>query len=169
MPGFGKDGKGQILNEFDTITLGTLAAQSAIGAGNNYPIGDEFRLISTKFFAVMNGHTPGEGPILLGIADNELSDAEIGFALSLEPTDKNDNAALESTHRPVFILGAFNGGGTTGFIGGAGDGQMGKETVRWTFSNPEGWTWFAFNSDPAALTTGTVVTFYARHYGVWVR
>ncbi len=103
--GFGKDGKGQIIRENVTISLGTLAANTAIKASAQVAIQEDFRLIKTK--ASVNYFSPDldvDNAIVVGIADNELSAAEISEALTASPTDHNDNVPQERSMRPVFEL-----------------------------------------------------------------
>ncbi len=163
--GFGKDGKGVIIRERDTITLGALATITAIKSGSQINPTDDFRLIKTEYFIGVEGMTSGEGPVLIGLADNELSVTEIAGSIGADgPVDRNDRGGEEAATRAVWVLDAIF---SQVFPGGSSS-TKGEKTFRWTFSNPEGWTFFAFNNDPNTLTTGTIVHFYAVHYGVWV-
>jgi len=121
----------------------------------------------------MEGVTAAEADqLLFGMADGELSDAEIAEAISVGgPLDRNDNLADERSHRPVWILGAVAvkpAAAVKGqFIGEQGGPKMtGKP--RWTFSNGDGWTYFVFNYDNSTLTTGINVRCQIKSYGVWV-
>ncbi len=163
--GFGKDGKGVIMYNNDTITLGALASHAAVKQTNPLAIEEDFRVLKMRIVGGLDSTTGEEGPIVLGIADNELSAAEIAECWNAEgPLDRNDNLKDERAHRPVFILCNLE---ETAF----GDGKYVfdvEENIRWTFSNTEGFCIFAFNLDGAALTTGGVVRFLAKFYGVWV-
>ncbi len=175
--GFGKDGKGIMIRDTDRAgsALSTLAAgvaikltTSALGA-----ITEDFRLIklTDMWFSVTN-FTAGQGPVIIGLADGELTVAEIAACLDVNgPVDRNDRAAHEASERPVWPLVAFMGDGIYGSEGGgvtlAGGASPHEKVIRWTFSNPEGADLFAFNMGSAALSAGTI-RYHFRAFGVWV-
>ncbi len=168
--GFGKDGKGALIRESTSLDLGTLGAVTAIKADAALVIGDDFRLLKSEIMATLERDLGGtDEAVLIGIADNELSVAEIAECLVANgPIDRNDNLANERAMRPVWIIGQFRGVGAVETI------HMGLPIIHkgkpWTFSNPEGWTFFAFNPTGAALadTNTPEVKLFATHYGVWV-
>ncbi len=165
--GFGKDGKGAILHEQVATTLSTLANVAAIKAGANLVLGDDFRVIKVEWVATMDGLTAGEGPIDFGFADNALSVAQIAEVLVLDgPLDRNDHDGNEKAMRPVWVLETFVS--DSDGPGGPAALPQREKTLRWTFSNPEGWTWFAFNRSGGTLTTGAVIKVLAKYFGVWV-
>lgn len=165
--GFGKDGKGVIIRENTSITLGTLANGAAIKAtGGQLAITEDFRIIKTEYLISFEGKTADENIITIGLADNELSVTEIAECLAVDgPLDRNDHLKNEQVMRPVWELAQL-GAGTNGVI--PDTGLPGERNLRWTFSDTDGWTWFAYNESGAALTTGTVVRIRAKHFGVWV-
>lgn len=166
--GFGKDGKGQILRENCAIALSTLADATAIKATSGGLAGnmqEDFRIIKSEIFVYVEGHTVGEGLITIGLADNELSVAEIAECLDVNgPVDRNDHLNAERVMRPVFEVCQI--GETTMEI--PNEGLPLEKTFRWTFPAAEGWCWFAYNDSGAALTTGTIVRIRVKHYGVWL-
>ncbi len=134
------------------------------------PITEDFRLIKTEYFIFLNAWVTGE-TFIVGIADNELSVTEIANALSVSgPVDKNDHSNIDLAMKPVWLLeelGLFDseqaGFGTIGRAI-----AQGSKVLKWTFSNPEGWVWFAFNPQSSALATGMGVGIVAKNFGVWV-
>lgn len=165
--GFGKDGKGAILRENQVITLSTLANGTAIKAASQLAIAEDFRIIKSEYFMSYEGFTQGEGPVYIGIADNELSVAEIAECVGAEgPLDRNDNLATERANRPVWLLAQLTVDKAYGTL--TPDGMPYEKVLRWTFSNADGWTFFAINKSGSALTTGTVIYVHAKHFGVWV-
>ncbi len=163
--GFGKDGKGIILWDAVTITLGTLAARDVLGADSGYTgITEDFRILKSKYYLDWSTQAVGD-VILIGIADGQMTDAEIEEALEARPVENNDVPAIERAGRavwPLAILGE-NSGGSGHLVF-----QM-EENLRWTFSKAEGWRYWAWNlSTSTALTTGGIVSFIAKHFGVWV-
>lgn len=167
--GFGKDGKGAIIMENAQIALSTLADATAIkqtsgGIGGN--LQEDFRILKTEYSVFVEGGTQGEGPITIGLADNELSVAEIAECLDLNgPVDRNDRDGNEKATRPVWELVSLNAGDVDNFSDIV---QRMEKKFRWTFSDAEGWTWFAYNDSGGTLTTGVIVRIRAKHFGVWV-
>lgn len=168
--GFGKDGKGVILRESQTITLGTLASSTAIKAASNLAVTEDFRIIKSEILVSFRAMQPDESPIILGLADNELSVAEIGECLLVDgPVDRNDRQKEEEATRPVWEICQ----NTPQVFAGPSDnapnnGLPIEKTFRWTFSNDEGWCWFAWNASGAALDGGGSIVIHAKHFGVWV-
>ncbi len=166
--GFGKDGKGVILREVASITLGTLASEAAIKSTSNIALQEDFRLIKTEFLAVATGMTSGE-QIMIGIADRELSAAELAQSIVVNgPVDRNDHVANEQAHRPSWLLATFTEGGVGSDADVLNGGLPVEKTLRWTFSDTEGFNFFGFNPTSATLTTGAVIRIIAKHFGVWV-
>jgi len=167
--GFGKDHKGAIIRETQLLTLGGLAAGASIKAGA-LTLGDDFRILKTEWQISQRGNWGAVGDeVIIGIADNELSVAEIAECIDADgPLDRNDNLANERAMRPVWTLIDIKGKSTTVVEEVPNDGMMMTFNLRWTFSNPEGWTFFGHNPLGGALTTGAVFFITAKHFGVWV-
>ncbi len=170
--GFGKGGNGAIIKERTSVALGTLGQNVVIKIdGAPVTLTEDFRLLKSEIFAEIIALTGGEGASLIfGIADDELSVAEIAEAINLSgPVDRNDNLSNERAMRPVWLISALDelGGATVGRFHGSSGGPMMEWKKRWTFSNPEGWIFFLFN-EGAALTTGATIRVVATHYGVWL-
>jgi len=168
MAGFGKDGKGQILYDEVTISLGALGDNLAMKQTLPYVLEDDFRIIKMEWAGKMVGHTAGEGPMVIVLADNELTPTEIAEAVNASPVDRNDNVALERAHRPVFQLGLSAGNGTTDIISKGNGTEFMEKTIRWTFSNPEGFTMAVVNQSGGGFTIGTIFVLHCKYYGVWV-
>ncbi len=168
--GFGKDGKGVIITQRDLITLGALTAATAIKQTTPPQIVEDFRMIKMELSALLTGHTTGEGPIHVYLANDELSVTEIAEVIDAEgPLNRNDRVAQERAERAVFLVGSFGVAGVTEEIHGH-DSQEGivTKTIRWTFSNPEGWSLVVFNDSGATLTTGSVIRLVVKYFGVWL-
>ncbi len=177
--GFGKDGKGVIITDSDTMTLGALATNAMVKQDNPLAFTDRFRLIKVSAIVTGRGFTVGDGPIQVGMASNSLSVAEIAEALSANgPLNRQDALLRERAERPVWRLGHFpsNAGQVTqteSLIGNAqGNGAEGvvEFAPRWTFgvvSGLEGWTWWARNRSGEVLVTGVVITLECKYFGVW--
>lgn len=162
--GFGKDGKGAIIRELGTITLGALGSTVSVKSGSQLAIEEDFRIIKSSVLLKVEGMTGNEGPVIIGIADNELTVAEISECLVTDgPLNRSDRGKQEEAERAVFPICIVQNENEM-----PNNGMPIEKTLRWTFSNTDGWTFFAFNMTTGALTTGGTVYFFATHYGVWV-
>ncbi len=171
--GFGKDGTGVIIRDNDQITLGALNANAAIKQANPLVLAEDFRVLKSEHYLTMESATfvAGDGPIIVGIANNELSAAEIAGCLNTDgPLNRNDRGNTETAMRAVFpfIQMPFVENAVGLAPGIPNDGAPVKDTHRWTYSNPEGFTLFAFNHGGSALTTGGILRNLSTYYGVWV-
>ncbi len=170
--GFGKDGRGAIIKERNSVALSTLGQNVALKI-DSAPVvlAEDFRILKSEVFGHIDGLTSSEGEgLYLGIANDELTAAEIAEAINLSgPVDRNDRVSTERSERAVWLISALGGAVvdlSRRFTGHDG-GPMIVWKKRWTFSNPQGWIFFVFN-DSAALTAGSTVRLIATHYGVWL-
>ncbi len=169
--GFGKDGKGVILHDRVDGIIGALATKDLVDMGGAYndTLLEDFRIIKMDYFfgvkppqaVVLN-----DGPILVGIAGGHITAA--GIEASIEALALNRNAlTLEFTHRPVWPLEII-------MIPDADNGSVdrltykGSVNLRWTFQNPDGWTWWAYNLSNQNLIDGSVIHIFAKIFGVWL-
>ncbi len=172
--GFGKGGTGAIIRQNESVSLGTLANNTALKLTNGVTLTEDFRILKSEIIALYRGLTTGEGEgLMLGICNGELSVAEIAEALTVDgPGDRNDRVNQEQAERAVWIIATPGFG--TGAVGASQvnlKGPNGSTIIewkkRWTFSDPEGWDFFVFNLG-TALTTGGNCNLLATNYGVWV-
>ncbi len=169
--GFGKDGQGQILYDSYAEGLGAIPTKDAIIFTNDYDgvLVEDFRIIKVDYWLSIGQSTPtvtSEGPVLIGIASGDLSAAKIEEALEAVPLNRN-STALELSMRPVWPLEVFQ---LTDLDLGVQSDQTRKGSInlRWTFENPSGWTWFAYNFGGGAITTGLNAAMFAKIFGMWV-
>ncbi len=171
--GFGKGGTGAIIKERTSIALDTLGQNTAIKLdGAPVVLAEDFRILKSELFAAVSGLTAGQGGGLhLGIANDELSAAEIAEAINLSgPVSRNDALQSERAMRAVWLISALDGSDVntvdSRFKGKAG-GPMITWKKRWSFFDPQGWIFFIWNED-AAISTGATARVVATHYGVWL-
>ncbi len=169
--GFGKDGKGAMIRE--TITdgaLGALAGQDVV-AFQGPVITEDFRILKSEIYAIVNVLTAGQGNgLLFGIANGELTAAEIEECLEAQgPLDLNDRVPTEKAERNVKWLGTTDNvlNATERLIENPEGGTILTSKHRWTYSNPEGWKYWLYNRG-GTLTTGATLQLMATHYGVWL-
>ncbi len=161
------------------MALATLANETAILIPSQYVdlLLEDVRLIKLVASIVAKGFTTGEGPVIVGIMNGELSITEVAETFLSEPKNANDRGNLEASQRAVFPLAVIVGDDITpwgdceaGFGGGSTDAAATiAKNLRWTFNNPNGWTYFAINLSGAALTTGGTIAINGKHFGVWVQ
>lgn len=169
--GFGKDNKGVIIRETDSVALTTIA-EGSVKLLAGLTLGEDFRMIKTVVTAVVTGLTAGEGVGLqLGIANGELSEAEVAEAINADgPVNRDDRLSTERAERFATIVAMTREADVNGteltMLGPEG-GPIVEKTIRWTFSNPNGWQWFVHNIG-IVLTTGSTIRLQATHYGVWL-
>ncbi len=170
--GFGKDGKGQIIREFITDgALGALAAKDVV-AFQGPAIAEDFRILKSEVYAIVNALTTNEANgLLFGIANGELSAAEIEECIEAQgPLNANDRVATERAMRNVKILGMGHAepeAGTEVTFENEHGGPLLLNKHRWTYHNPQGWDWFIYNIG-GSLTTGGLLQLVASHYGLWI-
>ncbi len=168
--GFGKDGKGVIIRETVGLTIGALVAGAVVKHTAGLTLGEDFRIIKTEFFVnqLANFGAVGDS-IIIGICNGELSETEIAESLAVDgPNDRNDRVPEEQAMRAVWPIVHIKGNSTTVPEQPPNDGLPMEKVLRWTFSNPEGWSWYAQNPLQGALTTGAVFQIRAKYFGVWV-
>ncbi len=173
--GFGKDGKGVIMRESATITVGALASGAVVKHTGGVSLQTtSFRILKTEYFISQNAAFAAEGDeVIIGIANGALSTAEIAASVTNNgPGDRNDTPEADVSERAVFLVGPQikeTQTATTGYGEPMPNNGMPMEfSLRWTFTPTEGWDWFAFNPLSGALTTGAVFLITAKHFGVWV-
>ncbi len=160
MAGFGKDGKGYIMRDNFEQAPGTLAAQDVIATAHG-ALERKFRILKTEGWISWNPGAVGD-TILVGIADANLTAAEIEECLEALPVDQFDVPAIEQIMRGVFPL-AMLGSDSTGFV----DGHAILNKKGWTY-DLEGWTFWVRNQDSATALTASEVYWSLTHYGMWV-
>lgn len=159
-----------ILREIVTLTLGALAAEDCIATTSKIDASrtEGFRIMRSEIAVAYKGMTQGEGPIEVGMAFNADQD-EIEQCIEADPQGMNDVGQVNLQHqanRPVFPIGVIQAQEVSGKLF---EGAF--RVFKPTWSVPEGGllSWYAYNGDNAALTTGGEVRFFVKHYGVWLR
>ncbi len=169
--GFGKDGKGAIIKELTTVSLGTLDINVALIFTGPIALEENFRILKTQVIAYATGLTSGEGNgLVLGIANGELAASEIEESIEADgPLDRSDRIVQEKAERFTKFVGTARPTGTAGELAivGPEGGSPIEFNLRWTFTDTDSWAWFVYNMGPQ-LTTGATIRVVATHYGVWV-
>ncbi len=168
-----------LVQQFDNdevLTLSTLAGNDLISADTliDGSRSQGFRIVKSNFFFNVTGKTQAEGPVMVGVAAN-LGSAKLELIIENDPQSVNEQD--EDRGRGVFIMPLFMLGLlTTSLPAGAAGGPQTGLPVDVSYgkngwSIPEGEALFiwAYNMQSGALTTGTVISWFAEHFGVWLR
>ncbi len=175
--GFGKDGKGAIVKEQTTITLGALAGQDLAAAASAVLLDMDFRILRSDITAVITGATSLEAVgLILYMAQGILSVAEMEANIELNgPVRLGEKIEEEVASRWVRRVGITTGptvNETERVFKNKHGGALLNIEPRWTFrrgrtASEGGWNWGVYN-DGVTLTAGGIVRILATHYGVWV-
>ncbi len=87
--------KFQVLNIEQNLSLGTLGALTTIAASLTNFGETKFRVVACDIFWGLDDVTSGEGPIAIGIHNNDLNVTEINECLDAKPTSSSDIVARE--------------------------------------------------------------------------
>ncbi len=166
------DKSGVLVREFlPELALASLGAGTVLKSTAQVAFEEDFRLLKTEYLPSIDGLAAGES-IILGLADNNLSVAEIAEAIQLNgPINRNQNVEKERARRPVWLLATI-GADVSGL--GVAVPNQGMPIVwkkRWTFSKGtgQGFVFFVINPDDSALSAAAQKWHYrATHFGVWV-
>ncbi len=163
------EGGGAILSSNMLLALGALAAKDmTIVSDENIDISQEqgFRVLKSLVWISVQGLTSPEGPVLLGAAGPGINAAELEEAIEAKPTAPWDVTASEEAMRVYWPLGLVAAGSNDRPLN---DGVAIEFKPRWSFPEGSAMNWFAYNLDTAALQTGGIVHFFAKHFGVWLK
>ncbi len=137
------------------LALGTLANLIVVKA--TPPTMDQDILVhSVKLNAMLRGFTVGEGPLMIGVAQDILTVTEIKEALDASPSSQYDVPAVEQAGRKVRILGIFDGVEVNERLN---DGKAVTARLNWKIPDDQNLPsiWVMNMDSASSLTTGAVV------------
>ncbi len=139
------------------FALGTLGAKVLLSLGGAAAMVDRVWFSSMKATWSLTGYTPvaADGPITVGIAHSDYTDAEIEEWLEATTSmDFSDKIAQERAKRKCRIVGVFPAEALGEVLN---DGRMIRTKAGWYLSSGEALNIWAFNEGTGALTTGASV------------
>ncbi len=157
----------------EAVTLSTLAATTLIGANFDDSVVERTRISSLVVTATMVGYTPstGDGPIEIGVAHSDYSDAEIeAWVESVATWDVGNLVETrEVGKRFIRSLGQF----TKHDVDQASPdslwgGGMRKIRLNWPLQTGETLKLWAYNHGSSALATTSPVVFLSGHANLWL-
>ncbi len=138
-----------------TLLVGALVSQDLVGAILGDSADDELYGVSLKATWSLANHTAAEGPIDVGFAHGDYTDAEVEEWLESQGAwDRSDMIQREHSRRKCRRVGTFAGAGTDEVLN---DGKPITTPVRFVFQEGQTLRIWAFNSSSGTLTTGASI------------
>ncbi len=170
--GFGKEGKGVIVGEARSQTLGTLANNTGILIGTKNAMTENYRMLKAEVYARITGVTANELKAgALYLANGDLTLAEVEEAIETGgPFGPSDRVPAEKMMRAVFLVGIIRQGDNAAervIIDAKTGAPLIQAKPRWTFAPTLSWNWVFYNGGEAP-TTGATIRINVKSFGVWV-
>jgi len=154
----------------DHLSLGTLGAHTLVGNVLTATVNERTFLSSVRLTWNLSDYTPnaGDGPIEVGIAHSDYTDAEIEQVLENTDTWNEGNlVALELGKRKIRRVGMFPTPEAAGFSTSLNDGKPIHTKCGWILLQGQGVRVWAFNHGTSALATTVPVVHSAGHANLW--
>lgn len=139
-------------------------ADNAVFKATLWTANEDFFLVGAKLSASLHTGTSGEGPLEIGLADNDLSTTEIQECLDASPSTPRDRIAIEQGRRPVRSFAQFDGQETHEKIA---DGMQIKVPCKFTIYDDSELALWVRNRSDASLTGGQIINVSGKIYGRW--
>ncbi len=128
-------------------------------------LAEDFYAISVDASWALDNHTANEGPLHVGFAHGDLTEAEIVECLTSEVIDPGDLIQVERSRRPVRRTGSLPADLVTG---PAFDGRIVRTRLKFKVNDGNQVVAFCHSRDSGPLTTGTLVKLDGTLYGRWM-
>lgn len=148
------------------LTLSTLADATLLSQVLVGTLAEDLWAIAAHLTWAIRGQTVGEGPLFVGVADGDLTDAEIEEKIELVYVDPADRIAVERAGRAVRNAGAFPSIAIDEVIQ---DGKVIKTKMNFMEGNGKTIKFWVYNRSGAALTGGALIQVFGYVYGNWKR
>ncbi len=141
-----------VVPQFNSAALGTLANATLIGSDLTPVADEEYRALSLNLLWAARGATAGEGPIVVGIAHGDYTDAEIeAWVEGTAAMSRGDLIAQEIAQRKIWRVGVFSNLGSDEVLN---DGKPIRIRMNWHVVEGDIIRQWAYNQSGAPLTTG---------------
>lgn len=146
-----------------TLTLGALAGLDVIAQNSKIDSSREngFFLIRSTILAEVQAKTASEGPIVWGIAIG-VAQGDIEQALEADPQSAF-GLRLKNPNTYIKPLGLIAFGDTAKNL--TPDSNPIVISPKWTVAEGHNLSYWAYNMNASALTTGTLIRIFAEHMG----
>ncbi len=159
--------KGFVALPFNTsLALSTLSNGAVLSVdifGGNFT--EDFYAISVDMVASIRAATAGEGPIGIGFAHSDYSDAQIAEALAPVLLGPGNKIEQERARRAVRRHGMLPGLLTEETMG---DGLPKRTTLKFLVSSGKALSVWGENQSGAALAGGAILELQGTAYGRWL-
>ncbi len=153
--------KGNVDEELALVTLADSALISTIFDEN---VEDRSFILSLEGTWTKRGGTPGEGPLIIGVAHSDYSSTEIEEVIENTGSwAEGDLVAQEIGRRKVRIIGSFPQVTEDEVLN---DGKPIKTALKFILNQGDSLKLFAYNKSRTALTTGSVLIVSGH---VWIK
>jgi len=154
----------------EEVPLVTLAAKTLVSAAFAENVDSEARISSIVARYSLSDFTPAaaDGPILVGLAHSDYSDAEIEAWLELTSSWAEGNlvASKEVANRLCRRVGIFDTPATLALATSLNDGKAIKTKLNWLLIEGQTIKVWAYNMGTSALTSGAIVHIQG-HANLW--
>ncbi len=148
----------------ESLALLTLAEQALVGANYDETLDEEGFLLSQESLWSSEGFTVGEGPVFVGFAHSDYTDAEIEEVIENTGSwSRGNKIAQEQSKRLIRTVGVFP---LTASEETLNDGKPIKTTIRWNATTGQTLKLWAYNRGTNPLTTGGQI--HAQGH-VWIK
>lgn len=169
--GFGKDGRGVIINELRSQVIGTLAALTGLFIGTKIAITEDFRMLRAEVLATITNGTAGEFTGMeLWLVDGDLTLGEFEQKIEINgPTSRHDRVLSEQAERFAKPVGYArqNAVSEVDFVSVDTNAKLLVVKPRWTFGETTSWNWVLYNRG-VPPTTGATIQIQVTDYGLWL-
>ncbi len=142
-------------NVEEALVLGTLAAATLIGANYDETVNERSIVLSHESTWSCQELTADEGPVVVGIAHSDYTDAEIEETIENTGSWNEGNLVdQEIAKRKIRTVGVFQGKGEDEALN---DGLPVKTSLKWVLLQGQTLKMWAYNRTSATLTTGAIV------------
>ncbi len=159
--------RGFVAIPFSTaLLLSTLADNAVLDVSllSNDNLDEDIYIMSIDGYWALDSGTVGEGPLIVGYAHGDLTEAEVAEALDVSPRSPGDIVANERARRPVRRAGQFAGAAALEVLN---DGKAIRTKVRFAVENGKAINLFVSNRSGGTLTDGTRIRLQGTIYARW--
>ncbi len=138
-----------------SLALATLATNTLLSGDFSNTVNERARISSAVLQWAIKDLTAGEGPIMVGLAHSDYSDAEIeAWIENTGSWNEGDKVQQEIAKRFIREVGVFNGLASEESLN---DGRPIKTKLNWTLLQGQTLSAWAFQKSGANLTTGAII------------
>ncbi len=156
------------------MALGTLAADTVIGSNFDGVVNERTFVSSVKALYTMDQFTDAsdDGPIIVGLAHSDYSDAEIEAWVENTTSaswDEGNQVAQEIGRRKIRRVGVFEGVGDPNINAVLNEGRMITTKCKWILLQGQTVKVWAYNAGSSALATTDPTVHVQGHANLWPR